>query len=1118
MKIKNLIQYTYIPAALICFLLLIGQACNTKSISPESQAEAIIDASGVKGGLIVHLNCGDGTLTNALKVNASYLVQGLDASKGNVDKSRKYIMSKGNYGPVSADRITGNQLPYIDNFVNLIVADDPGKISKEEIMRVLIPEGVLVTKKGSQWVAEVKPMIKGLDEWNQFTYNSEGNMVSKDELVSPVEHYQWIGSPKWGRHHDTLASLTAMVSANGRIFYIIDEGPTESIELPSEVYLVARDAYNGTILWKKPIAEWFDHMFGLKSGPAYLPRRLVAQGDRVFVTLGINAPLSELDAVTGEVIRTFEGTDETSEIILSDNKLYLNVGRPERKKVMTFGEDDTWVWKNADRSRMEFGWNEKPSKLMAINLADGKTEWIKNQYPVSPVSLQVDSGSVYFHDGDNLIALDRKDGSEKWKTPVKRKKGNNQITLRDSPLRDVPDTAFAPRMVIYDDMVLYSGGLRQVTALSAKDGKQLWAAQIPASTGHWSLEDLFIIKGKMRFVDTAMGNRGGNIYVWDVKTGELEETFKPDFPQSLYWFHQRCYPNKATENYLIPSRTGLEFIDPDTGHWDINHWARGGCAYGVMPSNGLIFTPPTACACYMEAKISGLSALGGKFQSTPDLKAALQIERLEKGPAYSVKIEGNEDKEDWPTYRHDEGRTAYTKAEVPSEVNQKWNVKLSGKLSSPVAAGNKVYVAQVDTHTVYAMDSASGKELWKFTAGARVDSPPTIYKGRVLFGSADGYVYCLNSADGALAWRFRAAPMDRRMMNFEQVESVWPVHGNVLVKNDKLYCVAGRNMFLDEGMRFLILDPVTGEKLDEKIMNDKDPETGEDMHKYVNNLDMATALPDILSSDGKYIYMRSQQFDLDGNRKNIGVKQPTDQKGEGQHVFSPVGFLDDSQFFRTFLMYGKSVKGGWGGWESMAKYAPAGRLIAVGDDAVYGFGRKPEFLAEGLVIEFQLFSAEKGYDDKKIQGVEKPDGPSGDGRGFMFTMMGYSGDWKVRQGLPKAQQTAVDYKWLDDEPEIQVMGLVVANDNMYVAGPPDVVDEEDAFFSIDDKETLKMLKEQSELLKGKEGGYLWTVSAKDGKKLSSIKIDSLPTWDGLIAADGKLFMTTMKGELICYAN
>jgi outer membrane protein assembly factor BamB len=52
-----------------------------------------------------------------------------------------------------------------------------------------------------------------------------------------------------------------------------------------------------------------------------------------------------------------------------------------------------------------------------------------------------------------------------------------------------------------------------------------------------------------------------------------------------------------------------------------------------------------------------------------------------------------------------------------------------------------------------------------------VDSPPTIYKGLALFGSADGYFYCLRLADGALVWRFRAAPLDRRTVAFGQVES-----------------------------------------------------------------------------------------------------------------------------------------------------------------------------------------------------------------------------------------------------------------------------------------------------------------------------------------------------------
>jgi hypothetical protein len=81
----------------------------------------------------------------------------------------------------------------------------------------------------------------------------------------------------------------------------------------------------------------------MKSGPAYLPRRLVATGDRVYVTLGIDAPLSELDATTGEVLRTFPGTDETSEIILSDNTLFLVVGRPEKSN-KKYTSTKTYVW------------------------------------------------------------------------------------------------------------------------------------------------------------------------------------------------------------------------------------------------------------------------------------------------------------------------------------------------------------------------------------------------------------------------------------------------------------------------------------------------------------------------------------------------------------------------------------------------------------------------------------------------------------------------------------------------------------------------------------------------------------------------------------------------------
>jgi outer membrane protein assembly factor BamB len=1133
-KRADFINPLFVLAAAFCmFIAVFTQGCS--SSAPADQAESIISKSGVKGGLIVHLNCGDGVLTEALKASDSYLVQGLDPAFENVQKARQYITSKREYGPISVDRLAGSRLPYRDSMVNLVVAEDLGDIPMDEVTRVLSPNGVAMTKGIFGWKKTVKPKPAELDEWNQYLYNAGGNPVSKDEAVGPIRDYQWIGSPRWGRHHDTTASMSALVSANGRIFYILDEGPTESIQLPAKNFLVARDAYNGTILWKLPLPEWENHLFSLKSGPAYLPRRLVAVGDRVYVTLGINAPLSELDAATGETIRTFAGTEHTSEIIFSDDTLFLLVGRPG-KDPETYAPKIIYVWSNADWARSEWGWSKEPRRVIAVNASSGDVLWSK-EYTVAPLSLSADSKAVYFYDGAEMVSIDRLNGEENWQSEALKSR--------------VIDTAYAPRVVVYDDVVLFSSGLRSMVAFSAMDGKKLWDAPQPAS-GHYSPEDMFVIDDLVWTGATAMMQDSGTFTGRDLHTGEVVVEVPCD--ANIYWFHQRCYPSKATENYIIPSRTGIEFVDLEQKHWTVNHYTRGGCIYGVMPSNGLIYTPPHACACYMEAKLNGFGALGPARDSDPDLEIEADGNRLEKGPAYDAEIADNAGNEDWPTFRHDAKRSAYTTSSVSSNVQPQWQTKLGGKLSSPIVAGNRVYVAKVDAHTVYAMDAIAGDILWSYTVGGRVDSPPTIYQGRVLFGSADGYVYCLSAADGALIWRFRAAPMDRRMVAFEQVESIWPVHGSVLIQDDRVYCVAGRSVFLDGGMRFLQLDPRTGEKLSEMVLNEIDPDTGKNLHEYVQGLNMPVGLPDILSSDGKYVYMRSQQFDLDGKREHIPVRNVGDQIGEGAHVFSPVGFLDDTQFSRSYMMYGKSVSSGWGSWEIMGRLTPSGRLIAVDDQKVYGYARKPEFLSESIVLEYQLYAAAKSSDEKAIQRVNQPTIPApkpgakmmpkrqpeakpaakrqpgakvmpkrqpgakpaafgGNASGFMAT-----GDWKLRQGFPQTDQSAVDFQWKVDKPDIQIRAMVLADRTLFVAGPPDIVDEEKAFFALSDAAVLEQLAEQSALLNGKDGALLWAVSAENGKKLAEYKLDSLPVWDGMIASGGKLYLTNVNGEVSCFSG
>ena len=1079
---------------------------QTKYISTQPDvkdiAKDILERSGIKGGFIVHVNCGDGVLTEALKKNDGYLVHVLDSNWDNVKKAREYIMSKGKYGPVSVDHLTGNMLPYTDNMVNLIVAEKLGDISMSEVMRILTPNGVLMTKNAGDWKKSVKPVPEEMDEWNQYLYDAGNNPVSKDLTISPVEHYQWVGSPTWGRHHDVTSSLSALVSANGRIFYIMDEGPKESIELPAENYLYARDAFNGTVLWKKPVPKWQDHMFPMKSGPAYLPRRLVTKADKVYVTLGIDAPLSEIDAATGKVLRTFEGTDETSEILLSDNTLFLVVGRPE-KTDKKYTSTKTYVWDRGAEARNEWAWSKEPCQIMSLDMKSGKPNWTK-EYPIGPLSLSADAKSVYFYNGTSLVRLDRASGEEKWQTPpIKTKKY---------------DTAYAPRLVVSDGVLVFSVGgngdfaAGSMMALSAENGQELWKYAQPFS-GHYSPEDIFVIDGVVWTGNIAWGQADGKYEGRDLRTGKLLKEFTCD--ADIYWFHQRCYPSKATEKYILPSRTGLEFVDLKEEHWNVNHYTRGSCFYGIMPSNGLVYTPPNACGCYLETKLEGFCAIGGVFTSEPDLEKEAAGSRLEKGPAYDAEIIDDSDASDWPTYRHDNGRSGYTSTAVSSDVIKKWKVNLGGKLSAPVIAGGRVYIARVDAHTVYALNAVTGDVLWKYTAGARIDSPPTIYQGRVLFGSTDGYVYCLNSSDGELIWRFRAAPMDHRMMSYEQLESVWPVHGSVLVENDKVYCVAGRTVFLDGGMRLLQLNPRTGEKISEKILDQTDPKTGKDIQFLSVSLDMPVGLNDILSSNGKHFYMRSQEFDMDGNRTFIGVRDVKDQTGEGAHVFSPIGFLDDSIFYRSYMMYGKSVKGGWGSWEMMGKMTPAGRLIAVDANTVYGFSRKPEFYSESVVIDFQLYAAEMAGDKQSIEKImEQPKVMDA----FDKSLFNYAGDWKLRQGLPKDKQTAVQYKWKVEDPAFQALALLVADDIMFAAGPPDIISEEDAFFALDDQAVLDKLAEQSAVLKGKDGSIIWAVDTKTGNKIAEYKMESMPVWDGMAAAGGNIFMSTINGDVVCYSD
>jgi len=934
------------PSPLLCFLAALCLPLAALA-DPATEARAILDATGVKGGFVVQLGIGDGKVTAALRANDGMVVHGLDTNEAKITAARDWMLKAGVYGPVSVERLTHGLLPYLDNMVNLVVVEDPQAVAEQEIQRVLAPNGVVYARTGDTWKKTIKPRPLDMDDWTHYLHGADGNPVAHDKHVGPPESLQWVGSPRWSRHHDRMSSISGMVSSNGRIFYIMDMGSRVSIMLPPHWKLIARDAFNGIILWSRDIPDWQDHLWPLKSGPTQLTRRIVAIGDRVYVTLAREAPVTCVDGTNGKIIREYAGTKTCEEILVDKGQLLVlaNHGKSERDTYKIQGGGDQ------GRVEKEFEWDAKPREIVVLDAETGAKKWSKASV-VAPLSMCVNDKALVFHDGDRVVALDRNNGNEMWKTEPASRRAH--ITFN-----------FGPRLLLWHDVVLYAGGDGKMRSYDLGTGKELWQGDHPPS-GYQSPQDLMVARDLVWCAPTTNGNLSGDFTGRDPRTGETKVSFPPSV--DTYWFHHRCYISKATDDYIMPSRTGVEFVNLTTEKWDINHWVRGACLYGVMPANGLVYAPPHDCACYPETKIYGLNAMAPKtdVRPRPDLRDSDEG-RFERGPAYDDSFADAKPTtaEDWPMYRSNVGRTGWLRSPVGASLTSSWNTKLGGKLSALSIGEGKVFVAQIEQHTLHALDQRTGTPAWHFTTGGRIDSPPSIWKGRVLFGCADGWVYCLRAKDGAMVWRFRGAPRWERHMAFEGLESVWPVSGAVLLEDGVASFVAGRSNFLDGGLRFIKLDAAQGSKLVETSVDDKNPNTGAGFQDSLQTLQMPAGLADILVSDGKNIYLKSQKFSADGSRPEFGVNSGNatlhgaDQQGEGAHVYAPMGFLDDSWFHRSYWVYGKNMAGGHSGYYQAGKFTPAGRILCVDDQNVYSYARKPQYYKWTTPLEHHLFSAPK---------------------------------------------------------------------------------------------------------------------------------------------------------------
>ncbi len=1037
-------------------------------------ADQIRSKCGFSGGIIVHLDSNGSKLSADLAEGENVQLQVLESSDEALAATRKLLFSNGSYGQSSAMSYDGKLLPYADNLINLIVCEKATTVPEAELLRVLRPLGTAYINGRTI----VKPWPADIDEWKHFLHGPDNNAVAQDKRVNQPRSVQWVAEPKWSRSHEEMASLSAMVTAKGRMFSIVDSAPLASIRFNASWKLQGRDAFNGTLLWERQIPVWNDHLRHFRSGPVHLPRRLVATDDSVFVTLGLGAPASHLDAATGKTIKTFSGTEYAEEILYDNGTLFMVVGSSEVYREGGGLHDR----KEPKATDVRF--------IAAYNPDTGRQLWklsFKAGDFLLPQTIGIKGNSLCYQSTFGMGCVDATTGKVQWRK------------ARPSPARRMGYSS--PTVVVTDDVVISSDRepkspgdaagegkvtwgvngwqekgfdrkvLNKVRAYSLKDGTELWQAD--GTEGYNSPVDVFVIKG-VAYIGTKFKG-------YDVKTGKvMKEVDTTADPVSMP--HPRCHRYKATEDFIITGRSGVEFLDLNEGGWvGNNSWLRGTCQYGVMPANGMIYVPPDACGCNPTVKVPGLFAARARHTKDGHINFP-ETPVLVKGPAFGKVPKTAVAATDWPMYRRDNQRSGASGIAISDKVKKNWSTQIGGKLTQAIAVGDSVYVASVNQYTVYSLSQDDGKIQWKYPANSRIDSAPTWYQGRIIFGSADGWVYNLDARTGELAWKFRAAPEERLVNIYDRMESLWPVHGSVIVQNDKLCFTAGRSTYMDGGIVFYQLDPLTGEQVTRSVLYHLDPDTDKELHKEKRgSFDMVGCSTDILTGDGKQIYLKHLSFNQDGKESTNSTP----------HLYSVTGMLDEEWFVRAYWRFGVNHGAGWSRWAQAGGHVPFGRIMCVDDDRIFAYGR--ESVKGGptghQTDSYHLFSC----DSKSA-----PPTPAE--------------EKAARRGKKKKSPAAVPLEklWSNKKP-ITVRAMAVGKDRVVIAGPIDVGEKGDHL-------SFKNAEEARAAFEGGKDIFLQLIDKEDGRKMFELKITDQPSFDGLSLAPGKIFLSGKNGTLTCFGG
>jgi outer membrane protein assembly factor BamB len=787
-------------------------------------AEWLVEWAGCDKGLCVHVGCGTGELVGALAQQGEFFVEGLESDRDRVTSARNHLAAT--YGVTSVRQSSLKGLPYAENLVNLVVADNVAEHGTplNEILRVLRPGGAAIVGQNAEaahskgeltrgeletllrdagiakfdvreqngvWARFEKPWPTALDGWTHARYDATGNAVSTDSVSSPPRRIRWIAGP--------MRAAGYQISAGGRNYY---------------AGIIARDAFNGMRLWSRSIS------------PAPLGATdPVATDDLLFVVH--QGKLQAWDAESGETLKVYDAAGTPDEV---------------------FHHDGMLIVVDADSVR-------------ALDVATGKQLWRRSAS--IPGCVAVSEESVFYVRGNprrgekcEVLRLDRATGAEVWRRGAPRFKPDpdEYAWLNRATKSSHSDGMLAIETSTYTDFAEGNG----IHVLSAEDGSYL-CGRSSEPGGHYG-------QSRALFVDELLWTRDGrNTEGMDPRTGEIVRTYPVGTGH--------CFPPVATPKYMIAGE--MHFTDLADGGVDAHRISKGTCSRdtGFVPANGLVYVAPKNCVCWPMVK--GFVALAPERPGGSDVRGADELPEARLEVVGKAKLtDADADDCDWPCYRGNAWRSGSTTMELPVALESKWtrplgtpaanhliedwqyNPFVRGPVTAPIIADGRLLVARPDAHEIVALNVQDGSVLWRFTADGRVDTPPTTWRGLCVFGTRNGWVYCLQTDTGEVAWRLHAAAGQEQIVAFGQTESPWPVAGSVLIVDGTAYFAAGRQYLAEGGVRVFSVDVETGQVRWMKCVNDL-PD-----HHYYAASSLEFDNYDLMVREGETVAMSRWLFDM----------------------------------------------------------------------------------------------------------------------------------------------------------------------------------------------------------------------------------------------------------------